>query len=58
MTQLEKQLTLGFITELAALKSSTKKDFNLSIVPFLEIFDASDYVQYMMKVTENSSDRF
>lgn len=50
MSNLEKQLTVGFLAELEVLKKTAVKDFELNIIPFLEIFDAKDYVDLMLKV--------
>lgn len=50
MSNLEKQLTVGFLTELDVLKRTTGKGLDLNIVPFLEIFDSKEYVDLMLKV--------
>ena len=50
MTNLEQQLSVGFVTELEILKKTTDKQFELSIIPFLEIFDTKEYVDLMLKV--------
>ncbi len=51
MSSLEQQLTIGFLTELELLKRTIeKKDFELNIIPFLEIFDTKEYVDLMLKV--------
>jgi hypothetical protein len=50
MSNLEQQLTVGFLTELEILKRSVGKDFELNITPFLEIFDPKEYVDLMLKV--------
>lgn len=54
---LEDQLTVGFLTELAVLKKS-KQDFNLNVQPFVEIFDAKEYVQQMLKVSSENKTHF
>ena len=47
---LEQQLTVGFLTELEILKRTVEKNFELNIIPFLEIFEPKEYVELMMKV--------
>ncbi|CAF0789980.1 unnamed protein product [Didymodactylos carnosus] len=46
--EMEQQLIVGFLTELEILKRETEPD-KLSIIPFLEIFDAKEYIQIVMK---------
>jgi len=50
MSSLEQQLTVGFLTELEILKRTGEKDFELNIIPFLEIFEPKEYVELMLKV--------
>jgi hypothetical protein len=50
LANLEHQLTVGFLTELEVLKRAGQKDLELTIIPFLEIFDVKNYVELMMKV--------
>jgi hypothetical protein len=50
MLSLEQQLTVGFLTELEILKKTSQKDFELNIIPFLEIFEPKEYVDLMIKV--------
>jgi hypothetical protein len=50
MESLEQQLTVGFLTEVQALKRTVEKNFELNIIPFLEIFDVKEYVELMLKV--------
>jgi len=49
MKSLKQQLSVGFLTELDILKKKTKKELNLNIIPFLEIFDTEQYVDFMLK---------
>lgn len=51
MRNLKQQLSVGYLTELDVLKKKMKKDLNLNIVPFLEIFETEEYVDFMLKVT-------
>ena len=50
LASVEQQLTVGFLTELEILKRAKKKDFELDIIPFLELFDVKEYIDLMMKV--------
>ena len=50
MASIEQQLGVGFLTELETMKRKKKKDFNLNILPFLEIFEPKEYVEFMIKV--------
>ena len=54
MNSLTQQLTVGFLTELDILKKSTKNDLHLNIIPFLEVFEAREYVDFMLKVKMDS----
>jgi hypothetical protein len=45
---------VGFLTELEALKRTAGKDFELNIIPFLEIFEPKEYVDLMLKVNLSS----
>ncbi|UJR09606.1 hypothetical protein I4U23_013841 [Adineta vaga] len=49
LANLERQLTVGFLTELEVLKRTTQKGLELNIIPFLEIFDVKEYVDLMLK---------
>ncbi|CAF1236136.1 unnamed protein product [Rotaria sp. Silwood1] len=49
ISNLEKQLTIGFLTELEILKRKTEKNSEINIIPFLEIFDVKEYVNLMLK---------
>jgi hypothetical protein len=50
MSDLEQQLTVGFLTELEVLKRTSNKDFDLDIIPFLQLFDVKEYVDLMKQV--------
>lgn len=50
MSSIEQQLSIGFLTELEALKQKSMKSKDLNIVPFLEIFDAKEYIDLLLKV--------
>ena len=49
MKSLEHQLIVGFLTELNILNRKSDK-IDLSIIPFLVIFDAKEYVDLMLNV--------
>ncbi|CAF1265263.1 unnamed protein product [Rotaria sordida] len=48
ISSLEQQLTIGFLTELELLKRKSKKNLEINIIPFLEIFDVKEYVGLMI----------
>lgn len=58
MSSLQQQLTVGFLTELDILKRTPEKDFELNIIPFLEIFEVNEYVDLMLKVHSHSPTYF
>ncbi|CAF3596626.1 unnamed protein product [Rotaria sp. Silwood2] len=49
ISNLEQQLEVGFLTELEILKRKKKRIREINIIPFLEIFDAKEYVNLMLK---------
>ncbi|CAF0957151.1 unnamed protein product [Adineta ricciae] len=49
LANIEHQLTVGFLTELEILKRSVQKDFELNIIPFLEIYETREYIDLMLK---------
>ncbi|CAF4563988.1 unnamed protein product, partial [Rotaria sp. Silwood2] len=52
ISNLEQQLEVGFLTELEILKRKKKRIREINIIPFLEIFDAKEYVNLMLKAVQ------